>query len=350
MQTLRLAALHPFHSLQRLRTLGRGLLVLLTCFAVAGVSFAAAGKHVKDAGDPGAAVVAAAKARLGDTYTWGATGPDTWDCSGFTSTLWREVGGVKDIPRTARQQQAWAVPLPAEQLQPGDLAFFGDPVTHVGIVQGRTRTSRDELVVHMIDASSSQHGVVERDIWKTGTIRYGRVPRRGMTPIRPWTPPVAVTPAPPVVVAAAQTASPVTVTTPTLAAAATRSRPGKQPLAGLPTRQKIRSSALALKAVKLAEAALGNVRLNDVELVRNVWRRAGGGPLPTTRAALTAVGAPVKLADLRAGDLIVYAAPGAHVGIYVGDGLMIDASRVLGKVVLRAVWAAPGVHVVRFAA
>lgn len=349
MQTLGLAALRGFHRL------GRGLLVLLACVAVASVSFAAAGES-KGSKDPGVAVVAAAIARVGDTYTWGATGPATWDCSGFTSTLWREVGGVGDIPRTSRQQQAWAVPLPAEQVLPGDLAFFGDPVTHVGIVKGRSMRAGGELVVHMVDASSSQHGVVERDVWKTGTIRYGRVPRRGMTPVRPWTPPAVVAPPAvvpsavlPAVVATAQSASRPVVPR-TASAVATRPRSGKTPLVGIPARQKVPSSALALKAVTLAKAALGNVRLTDVELVRNVWRRAGGTALPTTRAALTAAGAPVKLADLRVGDLIVYASPGSHVGIYVGDGLMVDASRVLGKVVLRTVWAAPGVHLVRLPA
>ena len=322
----------------RFQQLLRSLVVVLSCLGLATVSLAAA-SGTRASADPGAAVVAAAHAHLGDSYTWGATGPGTWDCSGFTSTLWREVGGVKDIPRTSRQQQAWAVPLPAEQVQAGDLVFFGDPVTHVGIVRSRVTTS-DGVVVHMVDASSSQHGVVERDVWKAGTIRYGRVPRVDMTPVKPWTPPAAA-PTTPVSTASVPPVEAVAHSTTSHALS------NKPRLTGLPKAQRSPSSAVARKAAMLAEAALGNVTLTDVGLVRNVWRRAGGGRLPATRQELAAAGAAVATADLRVGDLIVYASPAGHVGIYVGNGDMIDASRALGKVVLRPVWSAPGMKLVR---
>ena len=107
------------------------------------------------------------------------------------------------------------------------------------------------------------------------------------------------------------------------------------------------SSPVSLKAAKLAQAALGNVRLTDIELIRNVWRRAGGVALPAGRADLAASGRAVAVSDARVGDLVVYAAPAGHVGIYVGAGQMVDASRALGKVVLRPVWSAPGVRLVR---
>jgi cell wall-associated NlpC family hydrolase len=321
----------------------RGVCVLLACLGLAGVTLAAAGGS-KAGRDPGAAVVAAARAHLGDTYTWAATGPDTWDCSGLTSTLWRQVGGVKDIPRTSRQQQAWAVPLPAEQVVAGDLVFFGDPVTHVGIVTSRTTTSTG-TVVRMVDASASHKGVGERQVWKTATIRYGRVPRAGMLPVAPWTPPAR--PVPTTTQTSAATPTPTKATpsraTPSKAteppAASPHSKPG---MTALPKTQKLPSSPVARKAVALAKAALGNTRLTDVELVRNVWRRAGGATLPESRKGLTSAARTVPAADLRVGDLVVYAAPAAHVGIYAGNGMMVDASRALGKVVLRQVWAAPG--------
>jgi cell wall-associated NlpC family hydrolase len=84
--------------------------------------------------------------------------------------------------------------------------------------------------------------------------------------------------------------------------------------------------------------------------VRSVWHRAGGTLLPTSRDALSAAGRPVDARELRIGDLVVYAAPFDHVGIYVGDGQMVDASRALGKVVLRPVWASPGRTLLRLPA
>jgi cell wall-associated NlpC family hydrolase len=55
----------------------------------------------------------------------------------------------------------------------------------------------------------------------------------------------------------------------------------------------------------------------------------------------------VPFGDARVGDLVVYGPPASHVGIYVGNGLMVDSSRRLGKVVLRAVWPSKGLHLVR---
>src|SRR4051794_38700711 len=114
--------------------------------------------------DPGAAVVAAAYRELGDSYQWGGSGPSRWDCSGLTSQLWRRAGVV--IPRTAREQAAWATPVSARSARAGDLVFFGSPVTHVAIYLGRGQ---------IIDASSSHARVVHRQIWSGEPVRFGRV-------------------------------------------------------------------------------------------------------------------------------------------------------------------------------
>lgn len=326
----------------------RGLLAIGVALALASVALAAAGGANQLS--PGEKVVAAARAHLGDTYTWGATGPATWDCSGFTMTMWHEAGGV-NLPRVSRQQQAWAVPLPAEQVEPGDLVFFGDPVTHVGLVENRV-TSAGRTLVQMLDASSSRQGVVRRTVWSNGVVRFGRVKREGMTPVLPWTPPAL--PAP-VVAAAPAVAQAATAPAPSAVKPAVR--PGAQPVAkpgtgllvGLPPTP-AGSSAAVLKATRLARAALGNRTLGDVALVQNVFRRAAGLRLPGTRSGLLAAAHRVPVAQARIGDLVVYPAPAAHVGIYVGDGLMVDASRSLGAVVLRPVWAATGVTLARLPA
>ena len=320
----------------------RGLLAIGVALSLATVALAAAGGAHELT--PGEKVVAAARAHLGDTYTWGATGPATWDCSGFTMTMWHEAGGV-NLPRVSRQQQAWAVPLPAEQVEPGDLVFFGDPVTHVGLVENRVTTAGRTLV-QMIDASSSRKGVVRRTVWSNGVVRFGRVKREGMTPVLPWTPPVL--PAP-VATPAPAAAAPVVAQAVTKAAVTPAVKPGAGLLTGLPATPAA-SSAAALKATRLARAALGNRTLGDVALVQNVFRRAAGLALPGTRAGLLTAAHRVPVAQARVGDLVVYPAPAAHVGIYVGNGLMVDASRSLGAVVLRPVWGATGVTLQRLPA
>jgi cell wall-associated NlpC family hydrolase len=333
----------------RLNTMLRTLGVLLACLGLASVSLAATGGGAGK--NPGAAVVAAARAHLGDAYAWAGSGPDAFDCSGLTSTLWREVGGVKGVPRTSRLQHAWAVPLPAEQVLPGDLVFFGDPVTHVGIVASRTRGNAGTSV-QMIDASSSQKGVVTRKVWSSGTVRFGRVPRKGMVRVTPWTAPEPAPPrAPrtPTGPISKPTSKPVAKPVTARPAAAPRTTADRAPLQGLPGTQAGRSSAVALRAVALAKKAVGQTTWTDVELVRSVWKRAGGATHPSTRRGLNAAARPVALKDARVGDLVVYGPPADHVGIYVGRGLMVDASRSLGKVVLRPVWASPSVQLLRLA-
>jgi cell wall-associated NlpC family hydrolase len=295
----------------RSRRLIRALGVLALCLGLASTTLAA---KSGTAADRAPAVVAAVRAQLGDTYAWGATGPDSWDCSGLVYAAWRGAGGVASIPRVSRQQQAWAVPIPVEQVLPGDLVFFGDPVTHVGLVTGRTGTA-----VRMVDAGSSRQAVVERAVWTTGVIRYGRVPRAGMPAITPWK-------QAPVLPVAAAVKAPLTL-------------PAKT--------QTVPSSKVALAAAALARKALGTKDTGDAAFVQRVWRAAGGPVLPSTKERQAAAGRLVTLADARVGDLVVYGPPASHVGIYVGNGQMVDSSRSLGKVVLRTVWAGPALQLVR---
>jgi cell wall-associated NlpC family hydrolase len=339
------------------RALGTALGALLVCGALAATALAAAGGTDKD---PGAAVVQIARQQLGDTYAWGATGPDSWDCSGLTSRLWREVGGVASIPRVSRDQQAWAVPIPAEQLLIGDLVFFGNPVSHVALYAGDGK---------IVDASSSQHGVVERKIWTSGVIRYGRVPRPSMPAVKPWTPPVLPTPSP--VASHAPSEAPAPAPKPSATASATpkvspTAQPTKPPvrpvttdedaapqpppavvaapLRGLPAPDLPALTTIATHAVSNARSVLGSRAWSDVELVRAAWRHAGGGALPASRAAVEAAGSAVPIGAARIGDLVVYGAPANHVGLYLGHGYMVDSA---GRVVVRRVFASSTVRIVR---
>ena len=79
-------------------------------------------------------VVSVAKRYLGARYVWGAQGPNTFDCSGFTMYVYRQVG-VR-LPRVSRSQIFAGQRVSRGDLQPGDLVFFGSPIHHVGIYVG----------------------------------------------------------------------------------------------------------------------------------------------------------------------------------------------------------------------
>lgn len=75
-----------------------------------------------------------AKSKLGCKYVWGATGPNTFDCSGLMYWVAKQLG--KSIPRTSKEQSRSGTPVSKANLLPGDLVFFGNPVHHVGMFIG----------------------------------------------------------------------------------------------------------------------------------------------------------------------------------------------------------------------
>jgi cell wall-associated NlpC family hydrolase len=129
---------------------------------------------------------------LGKKYVWGATGPNTFDCSGLTQYVWRQAG--VSIPRVAADQDAWTIPVPLSQLLPGDLVFFGKTdIHHVGIYIG------DGL---MINAPHTGDVVRVSPIWWSDLAGFGRVHAKG-TPVPLHQPPSISNPAAPAVVATA---------------------------------------------------------------------------------------------------------------------------------------------------
>ncbi len=75
-----------------------------------------------------------ALAQVGDPYSWGATGPNAFDCSGLTSYSYKAAGVT--IPRTSKAQSTFGAPVSKANLRPGDLVFFYSPVSHVGMYIG----------------------------------------------------------------------------------------------------------------------------------------------------------------------------------------------------------------------
>jgi cell wall-associated NlpC family hydrolase len=77
-----------------------------------------------------------AASKQGDPYQYGATGPDSFDCSGLTLFAYRQAG--TRLPRTAQAQYDSAHHIPRADRRPGDLVFFhrGQHVYHVAIYAG----------------------------------------------------------------------------------------------------------------------------------------------------------------------------------------------------------------------
>ncbi|MFD3739210.1 NlpC/P60 family protein [Streptomyces sp. NPDC058629] len=85
-------------------------------------------------------VLAFARAQIGKPYVWGASGPASYDCSGLTQAAWREAGVT--LPRTTWDQVKAGTRVATSDLQPGDLVFFYDDISHVGIYKG------DGMMIH----------------------------------------------------------------------------------------------------------------------------------------------------------------------------------------------------------
>ncbi|MCC0639120.1 MULTISPECIES: C40 family peptidase [unclassified Clostridioides] len=86
-------------------------------------------------------VIGFAKTLLGKPYVWGAEGPNSFDCSGFTQYVMKKSAGVS-IPRVSRDQSKYGAYVNRGDLRSGDLIFFdtqgsnNGSVSHVGIYMG----------------------------------------------------------------------------------------------------------------------------------------------------------------------------------------------------------------------
>lgn len=127
---------------------------------------------------------------LGKPYVYGATGPNTFDCSGLTQFVWDRAGVA--IPRVAADQYAYTVPIPLSDLRPGDLVFFN------GSDGTATSPGHEGMYIGgglMINAPYTGTDVQVGSIWYADLIGFGRVHTPGVpvpsrAPIPPSTPPV----------------------------------------------------------------------------------------------------------------------------------------------------------------
>jgi cell wall-associated NlpC family hydrolase len=81
-----------------------------------------------------AKAIAFARAQIGKPCVWGATGPDSYDCSSLTQAAWKAAGVT--LPRAAHEQALAGAPVTLAGIEPGDLVLFFDDDRHVGLHVG----------------------------------------------------------------------------------------------------------------------------------------------------------------------------------------------------------------------
>lgn len=88
----------------------------------------------------GEKAIAFARSQTGKPYVWGASGPGSYDCSGLTQAAWKAAGVT--LPRTTWDQVKVGTQVSVASAQPGDLVFFYDDISHVGLYIG------DGMMIH----------------------------------------------------------------------------------------------------------------------------------------------------------------------------------------------------------
>ncbi|WP_114571850.1 C40 family peptidase [Exiguobacterium flavidum] len=93
----------------------------------------------------------------GTPYVWGGTTTRGFDCSGYTSYVYKKAAG-KTLPRTSSAQYSSAKKVSVSKVQQGDLVFFshGSGIQHVGIA-----TSKSSMI-------NSETGGVKYSSFKSG--------------------------------------------------------------------------------------------------------------------------------------------------------------------------------------
>ena len=75
-----------------------------------------------------------ALAQIGDRYVFGASGTTKWDCSGLTMRAYQAAG--VSLPHYSAAQSRYGKKVSYSSARPGDLLFYGSPISHVAIYLG----------------------------------------------------------------------------------------------------------------------------------------------------------------------------------------------------------------------
>ena len=114
-----------------------------------------------------------AKTFIGIPYRLGACGPDRYDCSGFTLTVYQEFG--YNLPHNSAAQFKMSRPVESfSDLRKGDLVFFGSrgsirEIGHVGII---VDVDQERGMFRFIHASTSNGIEIQRSTQPYFMMRY----------------------------------------------------------------------------------------------------------------------------------------------------------------------------------
>jgi cell wall-associated NlpC family hydrolase len=118
-------------------------------------------------GASGAISAALSRVGVGD-YVWGASGPIDFDCSGLVAWAYAQAG-VPGLPHYSGAQYAMTTRISRDQLQPGDLVFWGGGGSeHVAIYMGGNQ------LVHAFGSGGGVNTTPLDGWWKAPT-GYGRL-------------------------------------------------------------------------------------------------------------------------------------------------------------------------------
>lgn len=103
-----------------------------------------------------ASIVALAKEQVGKPYVWAAAGPDKFDCSGLVQYVYQHAAGI-NLPRTTYDQVKVGQTVPLNQLQAGDLVFWGSETApyHVAIYIGNNQ---------YVNAATPEQGTILQNV------------------------------------------------------------------------------------------------------------------------------------------------------------------------------------------
>jgi cell wall-associated NlpC family hydrolase len=108
-------------------------------------------------------VIAEARKYLGVKYVWGGESPTGFDCSGLVQYVYKKFG--VNLPRVSQDQAHAGKAVSAADAKAGDLVFYHNPATHVGIYLGNGM---------MLDAPNSKSVVRVEKLW-SGVSGFRRV-------------------------------------------------------------------------------------------------------------------------------------------------------------------------------
>ena len=106
-------------------------------------------------------IIEFASKKLGSPYVWGATGPNSFDCSGFVGYVFKSAANL-NLPRVSSAQATFKPKISSMNMKKGDLVFFETTgkgrISHVGIYMGNRQfihasSGRKRVIVSSLDSS-----------------------------------------------------------------------------------------------------------------------------------------------------------------------------------------------------